>query len=55
MTCLNPSSPVLPGPQECEKTKLNFNINVKKAVTLKKGPSRHLQRFMDQTKMLWEV
>lgn len=55
MTCPKPSSSVLSGPQECEKTKLILKINVKKAVTLKKSPSRHLQRFMDLTMMLWEV
>lgn len=55
MTCPKPSSPVLSGPQECGKTKLSLKMNVNKAVTLKKGPSRHLQRFMDQTMMLWEV
>lgn len=55
MTCPKLSSPILSGSQECEKTKLSLKMNVKKVVTLKKGPSRHLQRFMDLTRMLWEV
>lgn len=36
-------------------TKLTWKMKGKKAVTLKKTPSRQLKRFMNLTMMLWEV
>lgn len=55
MACPKPASLGLSGLLECKKTKLTWKMKAKKAVTLKKTPSRHLKRFMDLTVMLREV
>jgi len=49
------SSCDLSGLLECKKTKLTWKMKGKRAVTLKKTPSRHLKRFMNLTTMLWEI